>query len=41
MKDYLPKACPSAQSVILDAELLMVDKAGKMLPFGQFPSEES
>lgn len=34
VKDYLPNACPSAQSVILDAELLMVDKKGKMLPFG-------
>lgn len=34
VKDYLPKACPNAQSVILDAELLMVDKKGKMLPFG-------
>lgn len=34
VKDYLPKACPNAQSIILDAELLMVDKKGKMLPFG-------
>jgi len=32
IKDYLPKACPSAGSVILDAEILMVDKQGKMLP---------
>ena len=32
IKDYLPTACPSAGSVILDAEILMVDKQGKMLP---------
>ncbi|XP_033641965.1 DNA ligase 3-like [Asterias rubens] len=34
IKDYLPKACPQGNSIILDSEILMVDKTGKILPFG-------
>ncbi|XP_038060939.1 DNA ligase 3-like [Patiria miniata] len=34
IKDYLPKACPHGNSIILDSEILMVDKSGKILPFG-------
>ncbi|XP_022085530.1 DNA ligase 3-like [Acanthaster planci] len=34
IKDYLPKACPHGNSIILDSEILMVDKTGKILPFG-------
>ncbi|XP_037975732.2 DNA ligase 3 [Plutella xylostella] len=34
-KDYLPKAFPKGEDLILDAEVLMVDvKTGKPLPFG-------
>lgn len=34
-KDYLPKAFPEGEDLILDAEVLMVDvKTGKPLPFG-------
>jgi len=35
IKDYLPKACPHGDSMILDSEVLLVDnKTGKPLPFG-------
>ncbi|XP_071841382.1 DNA ligase 3-like isoform X2 [Apostichopus japonicus] len=34
IKDYLPKACPHGNNVILDSEILMVDTNGKILPFG-------
>ncbi|KAJ8022059.1 DNA ligase 3 [Holothuria leucospilota] len=34
IKEYLPKACPHGNDVILDSEILMVDKNGKILPFG-------
>ena len=35
IKDYLPKACPHGDSMILDSEVLMVDiKTGDPLPFG-------
>lgn len=34
-KDYIPKAFPHAQDLILDTEILMIDtKTGKPLPFG-------
>ena len=34
-KDYIPKAFPNASSLILDAEVLMVDNnTGDPLPFG-------
>ena len=34
-KDHIPKAFPEAESLILDAEVLMVDnKTGDPLPFG-------
>ena len=34
-KDYIPKAFPNASSLILDAEVLMVDNStGDPLPFG-------
>ncbi|XP_041479664.1 DNA ligase 3-like [Lytechinus variegatus] len=34
IKDWIPKACPHGNSLILDSEILMVDKDGKILPFG-------
>ncbi|XP_074625585.1 DNA ligase 3-like isoform X2 [Acropora palmata] len=35
VKDYLPKACPHGNSLILDSEVLLVDtKTAKPLPFG-------
>ncbi|XP_072037011.1 DNA ligase 3-like [Amphiura filiformis] len=34
IKDFIPKACPHGNSLILDSEILMVDKNGKILPFG-------
>ncbi|XP_072174612.1 DNA ligase 3-like, partial [Diadema setosum] len=34
IKDWIPKACPHGNSLILDSEILMVDKHGKILPFG-------
>jgi len=35
IKDYLPKACPSGDNLILDGEILLVDNTtGKPLPFG-------
>jgi DNA ligase-3 len=35
IKDYLPKACPHGDTMILDSEVLMVDlNTGKPLPFG-------
>lgn len=35
IKDFLPKACPHGNSLILDSEVLLVDtKTGKPLPFG-------
>ncbi|XP_020612106.1 DNA ligase 3-like isoform X2 [Orbicella faveolata] len=35
VKDYLPKACPHGNSLILDSEVLLVDnKTSKPLPFG-------
>ncbi len=32
--EYIPKAFPDGSDLILDAEVLMVDKEGKPLPFG-------
>ncbi|XP_028393630.1 DNA ligase 3-like [Dendronephthya gigantea] len=35
IKEYLPKACPHGNDLILDSEVLLVDhKTGKPLPFG-------
>ncbi|RDD44029.1 DNA ligase 3 [Trichoplax sp. H2] len=34
IKQYLPQACPHGNSIILDSEVLLVDKTGKPLPFG-------
>ena len=34
IETFIPKACPSGQSFILDAEILLVDHNGKPLPFG-------
>lgn len=34
MEAFIPKACPTGTSIILDAEILLVDRTGKPLPFG-------
>lgn len=34
LKDYIPRAFPYGDDLILDSEILLVDKDGKPLPFG-------
>lgn len=34
LKDYIPKAFPYGNDLILDSEILLVDRDGKPLPFG-------